>query len=108
MTSSWRSFHPFSIAMHIVKEPMIKCINISGRHSGASDPQEVGNVTRGQGVRSDQNPVKTIVYWMLVLLQTILGLHPAGALRATRFVPDESVTSMTELILNQMFPKHLQ
>ena len=32
---------------------------------------------------------------MLVLLQTILGLHPAGALRATRFVPDESVTSMT-------------
>ena len=41
---------------------------------------------------------------MLVLLQTILGLHPAGALRATRFVPDESVTSMTRSMVKQ-FPK---
>ena len=28
---------------------------------------------------------------MLVLLQTIPGLHPAGVLRTSRFVPDESV-----------------
>jgi hypothetical protein len=32
---------------------------------------------------------------MLALLQTIHGLHPAGVLRTTRFVPDESVASMT-------------
>ncbi|OGT75260.1 MAG: hypothetical protein A3I78_04620 [Gammaproteobacteria bacterium RIFCSPLOWO2_02_FULL_56_15] len=44
---------------------------------------------------------------MLVLLQTILGLHPAGALRATRFVPDESVTSMTVEILIQRFIKYI-
>src|SRR3990172_5562574 len=70
------------------KEPLINESYAPSRHSGEC-----------------QNPVKTIAYWMLVLLQTTLGLHPAGALRATRFVPDESVTSMTEKILIQSFLK---
>jgi hypothetical protein len=50
-----------------------------------------------------RNPVETIVYWMPVKLQTIPGLHPAGALRASRFVPDESVTGMTVKALFQSF-----
>ena len=63
------------------KEALNKSKKQWGCHSGEGDPQEVENVARGQGVRSDQNPVKTIVYWMLVF------------------------TSMTAKILNQSFPK---
>ena len=53
-----------------------------------------------EGIR---NPVKTIIYWMPVWLQTIPGLHPAGAFHTTRFVPDELVTGMTITRLIQRF-----
>jgi hypothetical protein len=64
-------------------EPLNKPIHNEYCHSGAI-PAFAG-----------RNPVKTINYWMPVKLQTVLSLHPAGALRATRFDPDESVTGMT-------------
>jgi len=35
-------------------EPLIKYLH---RHAGENDPQDVGNVARGQEVRSDQHPV---------------------------------------------------
>jgi hypothetical protein len=72
----------------IVKETLNKCHFLTFRHSGES-----------------RNPVETIIYWMPVWLQTIHGLHPAGVLRTTRFVPDESVTGMTVNTLLQSFLK---
>src|SRR3990172_1801532 len=38
----------------LLMEPMNKYLH---RHAGENNPQEVGNVARGQGVRSDQHPV---------------------------------------------------
>jgi len=32
-------------------------VKTHSRHAGENDPQEVGNVARGQEVRSDQHPV---------------------------------------------------
>ena len=34
-------------------------------HAGENNPQEVGNVAKGQGVRSDQHPVDNFFYWIL-------------------------------------------
>jgi len=72
----------------LLKETLNKSHFLKIRHSGES-----------------RNPVETIVYWMPVKLQTIHGLHPAGVLRTTRFVPDESVTGMTVKTLLQRFLK---
>ena len=49
-----------------MKQPLNKS---SFRHTGEGDPQDVGNVARGHGVRSDQYPVNKVISlidWMLV------------------------------------------
>ena len=103
------SFH--GLSKIIPKEPLNKSENYLVRHSGACQTNPPGAdlnsfswpAKRAYTVEGIRNPVKTIVYWMLVWLQTIPGLHPKGVLHTTRFVPDESVTSMTSKILIQSF-----
>jgi hypothetical protein len=80
----------------LLKEALTKYHFLIIRHSGESRyplPPFRGKVGWG------------FSYWMPVKLQTIPGLHPAGALRASRFVPDESVTGMTVNTLLQCFLK---
>ena len=43
-------------------EPLIKYLYC---HAGEYDPQDVGNVARGQEVRSDQHPVNNCFDWIL-------------------------------------------
>jgi len=59
-----------------IQESLIKYLH---RHTGENDPQEVGNVARGQEVRSDQYPVTDCFDWILacarMTTQKILGLN---------------------------------
>jgi len=68
--------NPESRSKNCVREPLIKSLH---RHAGENDPQDVGNVARGHGVRSDQHPVTYCFDWILacarMTTQRILRLN---------------------------------
>jgi len=72
-----------------IQESLIKYLH---RHTGENDPQEVGNVARGQEVRSDQYPVNNYP-------------HPTFPRRGKGILACARMTTQKILGLNQSFLK---